>query len=99
MIKRVKLLILTMLTSLLLPSLAWAAETNSIDTGDTTFIILSAALVMIMTPGVALFYAGMVRKKNVLSTMMMSFIAISVLASFGSYLVIPLLLEQLAMLD
>ncbi len=80
MIKRVKLLILTMLTSLLLPSLAWAAETNSIDTGDTTFIILSAALVMIMTPGVALFYAGMVRKKNVLSTMMMSFIAISVVS-------------------
>jgi Amt family ammonium transporter len=41
--------------------------------GDTAWILISAALVMLMTPGLALFYGGMVRKKNVLSTMMMSF--------------------------
>jgi ammonium transporter, Amt family len=41
--------------------------------GDTAWILISAALVMLMTPGLAFFYGGMVRRKNVLSTMMMSF--------------------------
>src|SRR3990170_1835103 len=44
-----------------------------INSGDTAWILASAALVMLMTPGLALFYGGMVRRKNVLSTMMMSF--------------------------
>ncbi|MBI2850208.1 MAG: ammonium transporter [Chloroflexi bacterium] len=43
------------------------------NSGDTAWILVSAALVMLMTPGLALFYGGMVRRKNVLSTMMMSF--------------------------
>ena len=43
-----------------------------IDTGDTAFVLVSAALVLFMVPGLALFYAGMVRSKNVLSTMMLS---------------------------
>jgi Amt family ammonium transporter len=47
--------------------------------GDTAWILISAALVMLMTPGLALFYAGMVRKKNVLSTMMMSFAILAVI--------------------
>ncbi|MEG6550617.1 ammonia channel protein, partial [Desulfocurvibacter africanus] len=41
---------------------------------DTSFVLVSAALVMFMTPGLALFYAGMVRAKNVLGTTMQSFI-------------------------
>jgi Amt family ammonium transporter len=45
----------------------------SINTGDTAWLLMSSALVMLMTPGVALFYGGMVRRKNLLSTMMMSF--------------------------
>jgi ammonium transporter, Amt family len=53
---------------------AWAEDTPKIDTGDTAWMLTSTALVLMMTiPGVALFYAGMVRKKNVLSTMMQSF--------------------------
>ncbi|MHB8104247.1 MAG: ammonium transporter [Dehalococcoidales bacterium] len=40
---------------------------------DTVWVLISSALVMLMTPGVALFYGGMVRRKNLLSTMMMSF--------------------------
>jgi Amt family ammonium transporter len=44
----------------------------SINTGDTAWLLISSALVMLMTPGLALFYGGMVRRKNVLSTMMMS---------------------------
>lgn len=48
-----------------------------IDTGDTSFIIICTALVFLMTPGLALFYGGMVRQKNVLSTTMHSFIIIN----------------------
>src|SRR5918995_2776810 len=50
------------------------AATPKIDTGDTAWMLTSACLVLLMTiPGLALFYAGMVRKKNVLATMMQSF--------------------------
>ena len=45
----------------------------SINTGDTAWLLISTALVMLMTPALALFYGGMVRRKNVLSTIMMSF--------------------------
>ncbi|MEJ2738636.1 MAG: ammonium transporter [Dehalococcoidia bacterium] len=47
-----------------------------VNSGDNTWLLISAALVMLMTPGVALFYGGMVRQKNILSTMMMSFVAL-----------------------
>jgi Amt family ammonium transporter len=57
------------------PGPAWAGDSTA-DSGDTTFVLMSAALVMIMTPGLALFYGGMVRKKNVLSIIMQSFIII-----------------------
>jgi Amt family ammonium transporter len=45
----------------------------SINSADTAWLLISSALVMLMTPGVALFYGGMVRRKNILSTIMMSF--------------------------
>ena len=48
----------------------------SVSSGDTAWILISSAMVMLMTPGVALFYGGMVRRKNVLSTLMMSFAAL-----------------------
>ncbi len=51
-----------------------AAAAAKVDTGDTAWMLSSTALVLLMTiPGLALFYAGMVRKKNVLATMMQSF--------------------------
>jgi ammonium transporter, Amt family len=49
------------------------------NSGDTTFVLISAALVMLMTPGLALFYGGMVRGKNVLGTIMQSFIILGVI--------------------
>jgi Amt family ammonium transporter len=53
---------------------AFAADEAKVDTGDAAWMLVSTALVLMMTvPGVALFYAGMVRKKNVLATMMQSF--------------------------
>ena len=51
-----------------------------IDTGDTAWILVSSALVMLMTPGLAFFYGGMVRRKNVLSTIMMSFAILALVA-------------------
>jgi Amt family ammonium transporter len=48
-----------------------------IDTGDTAWLLVSAALVMFMTPGLALFYGGLVRSKNVLGTIMQSFFALA----------------------
>ena len=50
------------------------------DTGDTAFVLVSAALVMFMTPGLALFYGGMVRAKNVLGTVMQSFFALGLVS-------------------
>ncbi|HEX9712678.1 MAG TPA: ammonium transporter [Actinomycetota bacterium] len=50
------------------------------DTGDTAFILVASALVMFMTPGLALFYGGLVRQKNVLSTIMHSFVALGVIS-------------------
>jgi Amt family ammonium transporter len=49
-----------------------------IDSGDTTWMLISTALVMLMTPGLALFYGGMVRQKNVLGTILQSFVALGV---------------------
>lgn len=51
---------------------------DNINTGDTAWILVSTALVMFMTPGLALFYAGMVRSKNVLGTLMQSFVMLGV---------------------
>ncbi len=50
------------------------------NSGDTAFMLVSAALVMLMTPGLALFYGGMVRSKNVLATIMESFILLGVIS-------------------
>jgi Amt family ammonium transporter len=48
------------------------------DSGDTAWILMSSALVLFMTPGLALFYGGMVRAKNVLNMLMMNFFTISI---------------------
>jgi ammonium transporter, Amt family len=50
------------------------------DTGDTAFVLVCSALVMFMTPGLALFYGGMVRAKNVLSTVMHSMFALGLVS-------------------
>jgi len=57
-----------------------------VQAGDTAFVLVSAALVLLMTPGLALFYGGMVRRKNVLGTLMQSFIMISLVSLEWVYL-------------
>ncbi len=69
--------------SLMLPAGAFAdtaGAVQKVNTGDTAFVLVATALVMLMTPGLALFYGGMVRKKNVLTTIMQSFILLAVIS-------------------
>ena len=47
--------------------------------GDTAWMLVSTAMVMLMTPGLAFFYGGMVRRKNTLSTIMMSFMTLGLI--------------------
>jgi Amt family ammonium transporter len=76
-------LFLFLLMSLFIVGTAFAEAPASsppkVDSGDTSWLLISAALVMLMTPGLALFYGGMVRTKNVLGTIMQSFIALGVI--------------------
>lgn len=53
---------------------------DSINTGDTAWVLISTALVLMMTPALAFFYGGMVRKKNVLSTLNLSFIMMALIS-------------------
>ena len=55
-----------------------AARDDQLDTGNTAWMLASAALVLLMTPGLAFFYGGMVRSKSVLNMLMMNFICIAI---------------------
>jgi len=71
----------TLLGAMLICSVGFGAEEAvAIDSGDTAWVLASAALVFFMTPGLAFFYGGMVRSKNVLSTMMQSFFIIALIS-------------------
>ena len=50
------------------------------NSGDTAFMLIATAMVMLMTPGLALFYGGMVRSKNVLATLMQSFLCLGIVS-------------------
>ena len=65
---------------LILAMPALAEDAGAINTGDTAWVLVSAALVMLMTPALGLFYGGMVRKKNVLAIIMQSFIILALIS-------------------
>ncbi|MDB9308142.1 ammonium transporter [Aphanizomenon sp. CS-733/32] len=80
-----KLTIIGCLTLFLLVGLltgnAWAetsAAVPDLNTGDTAFMLISSALVLLMTPGLAFFYGGFVRSHNILNTLMMSFVLMAI---------------------
>lgn len=80
-----KLVITGCLTLLILGGIltgnAVAAESTAApppDTGDTAFMLISSALVLLMTPGLAFFYGGFVRSRNILNTLMMSFVLMAI---------------------
>src|SRR5208283_5458049 len=63
------------------PAATPAPAANKIDTGDTAWMIVATALVMLMTlPGLALFYGGMSKGKNVLNTLAMSFVTFAIVS-------------------
>ncbi len=71
---RIFLLFGILFLSLLLPGTALAADqSEGIDTGDTAWMLVASAFVLLMTPGLAFFYGGLVRRKNILSVLMQCF--------------------------
>ena len=56
------------------------SETEAIDTGDTAWVLVATALVMIMTPGVGFFYAGLEKHRNILVTLTYSFISLAAIS-------------------
>ncbi|MGV3561478.1 ammonium transporter [Larkinella arboricola] len=74
------LLLIVSVLGVAFPSVPTTIVTEGIDTGDTAWMLVAAALVLLMTPGLAYFYGGMVNNKNVISTMLQSFIAMGVIS-------------------
>ena len=77
--KRVLTTLLFLLAALLCQGTAHAAEAVVTDTGTTSWMLTSTALVLLMVPGLAMFYGGLVRTKNVVGTMMHSFAAMVII--------------------
>jgi Amt family ammonium transporter len=74
------ILIIVVILALIYPSTEIVnIPANKIDSGDTAWLLTATALVLLMTPGLAFFYGGMVSKKNVLSTMMQSFVCMGII--------------------
>ncbi len=74
------LLLAVSLLGILQPAVPTQIVTEGINAGDTAWMLVATALVLIMTPGLAYFYGGMVNNKNVISTMLQSFIAMGVIS-------------------
>jgi Amt family ammonium transporter len=71
----ITILVLTLFSNFILSEQPIPSEAITFDTGDTAWMIVATALVLIMTPGLGFFYGGMVGKKNVISTMLQSFMS------------------------
>ncbi|KQX02904.1 ammonium transporter [Flavobacterium sp. Root420] len=71
----ITILVLTFVSNFILSDNPIPAEAVKFDTGDTAWMIVATAFVLLMTPGLGFFYGGMVGKKNVISTMLQSFMA------------------------
>lgn len=79
--KKLNFIILFVLVLLSLSAAQGYTElSSSINAGDTAWMLVSSAFVLLMTPGLSFFYGGMVNKKNIISTMLQSFIALGVIS-------------------
>ncbi|NTW54164.1 MAG: ammonium transporter [Chlorobaculum sp.] len=79
MVKKISASLLLFVAAMMAYSTGWAAEPVVTDTGTTSWMLTSTALVLLMVPGLAMFYGGLVRTKNVIGTMMHSFGAMVVI--------------------
>src|SRR6185436_13893587 len=64
----------------IMPSVPTHIETEGINSGDVAWMLCASALVLLMTPGLAYFYGGMIDTKNIISTMLQSFVAMGVIS-------------------
>ncbi len=79
--KKINFIALTLLVLLsVLLAENYTELSSSIDSGDTAWMLVASALVLLMTPGLSFFYGGMVNKKSIISTMLQSFIALGVIS-------------------
>ncbi len=68
------------LLAVFMPAVPTTIITDGLDSGDIAWMLVASAMVLLMTPGLAYFYGGMVNNKNVISTMLQSFIAMGVIS-------------------
>lgn len=81
MSKKVNFIFLAILVAIsALSATRYPELTSEIDKGDTAWMLVSCAFVLLMTPGLSFFYGGMMNKKNVISTMLQSFVALGVVS-------------------
>jgi Amt family ammonium transporter len=73
------LLVIVVILAFMFPGNTVTPSKTPIDKADTAWLLISTALVLLMTPGLAFFYGGMVRKKNVISTMLQSFVCMGLI--------------------
>lgn len=73
------LILLSGILATFLPAIPQLKTGGPINTGDTAWLLTASGLVLLMTPGLSFFYGGMVRKKNVISTMLQSIVALGVI--------------------
>lgn len=76
----ISLLVVTFFSNLIFNQTAIPTTATHFDTGDTSWMLVATALVLLMTPGLGFFYGGMVGKKNVISTMLQSFMAMVIVS-------------------
>ncbi len=74
------ILLVVAVAGVMMPALPKSIVTEGINTGDTAWMLCATALVLLMTPGLGFFYGGMVNSKNVISTMLQSFVAMGVIS-------------------
>ncbi len=74
------LLIIVAILGVFIPSGMGEQDLSNIDSGDTAWMLTATALVLLMTPGLAFFYGGMVHQRNIISTMMQSYIAMGIVS-------------------
>lgn len=79
--QRINFIVLAALVLLsVISATAYTPLSSAIDAGDTAWMLVASAFVLLMTPGLSFFYGGMVNKKNVISTMLQSFVALGVIS-------------------
>lgn len=74
------LLIIVALLGVIIPGGLGEQDLSNINAGDTAWMLTATGLVLLMTPGLALFYGGMIQSKNIISTMLQSFIAMGIVS-------------------